>query len=232
MDDSLLLFSASLAVAEWSIGDQQLRDALARMSARLDQVEAENLALRRQVAELRCEVGYWKSRHADALRRIQERDVLIEQQQAEVKQLKSRQFGRQFEKSSARSPDRSNTLPGEADVAPQTARKRGRQPGQKAPQRRSYEHLPVVEEWITLSPEHCCCPKCGAPRIAHGTEAIGYRLDPTRSHNVPEQHFASDALRRSGSQKLLRFDLRLERHVGRSDVLDHRHTEPSRIESA
>ena len=70
------------------------------MSARLDQVEAETRALQREVAELRCEVGYWKSRHADALLRIQERDVLIEQQQAEIKQLKSRQFGRQSEKSS------------------------------------------------------------------------------------------------------------------------------------
>lgn len=118
MDDTLRLSSASLAVAEWSIDDQPLRDAVVRMSARLDQVEAENRALQREVAELRCEVGYWKSRHADALVRIQERDVLIEQQQAEIKQIKSRQFGRQSEKSSGRSPDRSNTLPGELRESP------------------------------------------------------------------------------------------------------------------
>lgn len=99
---------------------------MARLSARLDQVEAENLALRREVAELRCEVAYWKSRHADALLRIQERDTLIAEQQAEIKRLKSRQFGRKSEQSSGRSADRSNTLPGEADVAPQPARKRGR----------------------------------------------------------------------------------------------------------
>lgn len=170
MDDTLRLSSANLSVAEWSMDVQPLRDALARMSARLDQVEAENLALRREVAELRCEVGFWKSRHADALLRIQQRDVLIEQQQAEIKQLKSRQFGRQSEKSSGRSPDRSNRLPGEEGASPQPGRKRGRQPGQKAPQRRRYEHLPVVEEWVTLAAEQCCCPKCGAPRIAQGTE--------------------------------------------------------------
>lgn len=143
---------------------------MARMSARLDQVEAENRALQREVAELRCEVGYWKSRHADALLRIQERDVLIEQQQAEIKQLKSRQFGRQTEKSSGRSQDRSNTLPGEEGASPQPGRKRGRQPGQRAPQRRRYEHLPVVEEFVSLPAEQCCCPKCGAPRMAQGTE--------------------------------------------------------------
>ena len=90
--------------------------------------------------------------------------------QAEIKQLKSRQFGRKTEKSSDGSTDRSNTLPGEEGASPQPARKRGRQPGQKAPQRRRYEHLPVVEELISLPAEQCCCQKCGAPRIAQGTE--------------------------------------------------------------
>lgn len=170
MDESLLLSSASLSLAELLIVNQQLREGLVRLSARLDQVEAENRELRREVAELRCEVGYWKSRHADALQRIQERDLLIERQQAEIKQIKSRQFGRQTEKSSGRSTDRSNTLPGEEGAAPQPARKRGRQPGQKAPRRRRYEHLPVVEELIALPAEQGCCQKCGAPRIAQGTE--------------------------------------------------------------
>ena len=134
MDDTLLLSAASLSVAELLIVNQQLRDGLVSLSARLDQVEAENRELRREVAELRCDVGYWKSRHADTLLRIQERDLLIEQLQAEIKQLKSRQFGRKTEKSSGGSTDRSNTLPGEEGASPQPARKRGRQPGQKAPQ--------------------------------------------------------------------------------------------------
>jgi len=170
MDDTLLLSPASSSVAELLIVNRQLRDGLASLSARLDQVEAENCELRRAVAELRCEVGYWKSMHANALLRIQERDALIGQQQAEIKQLKSRQFGRQSEKSSRKSTDRSNTLPGEEGPAPQPARKRGRQPGQKAPQRRRYEHLPVIEELVTLPAEQCCCQKCGAPRIPQGTE--------------------------------------------------------------
>lgn len=52
----------------------------------------------------------------------------------------------------------------------QPARKRGRQTGQQAPQRRGYEHLPVVEELIVLPAEQCLCDKCGAPRMAQGTE--------------------------------------------------------------
>ena len=105
MEDSLLLSSIfgerrGACVVGWRSTTQ--REAFARMSAQLDQVEAENCALRREMAELRCEVSYWKSRHAYALLRIKERDVLIGQLQAEVKQLKSRQFGRQSEKSSGR----------------------------------------------------------------------------------------------------------------------------------
>jgi len=55
MDDTLLLSPASSSVAELLIVNRQLRDGLASLSARLDQVEAENCELRRAVAELRCE---------------------------------------------------------------------------------------------------------------------------------------------------------------------------------
>jgi transposase len=170
MDDTLLLSPASFSIAELLTVNRQLWGELAGLSARLDQVESENRELRRDTAILKCEVGYWKSRHADALLKIQERDLLIEQLQAEVKQLKSRQFGRRTEKSSRGSTDRSNTLPGEEDATPPPVRKRGRQPGQKAPERRGYEYLPVVEELIVLPAEQCVCEKCGAPRIAQGTE--------------------------------------------------------------
>ena len=170
MDDTLLAPSALVSLSELLTANRQLQSELARLSARLDQVEAENCELRRDVSELKCEVGYWKSRHADALQRIQERDLVIEQQQAEIKQLKSRQFGRKTEKSSGGSTDRSNMLPGEDVTAPQPPRKRGRQPGQKTPKSRDYVHLPVVEEFITLPAEQCLCGKCGEPRFAQGTE--------------------------------------------------------------
>lgn len=177
MDDILVVSSASLSVTELLTINRQVLDQVASLSARLDQVEADNRELRRETAILKCEVGYWKSRHADALLRIQEKDLLIESLQAEIRQLKSRQFGRQSEKSSQRSADRSNTLPGEEGTLPgeeggelQPARKRGRQTGQPAPQRRRYEHLPVIEELLVLPAEECLCQKCGAPRTALGTE--------------------------------------------------------------
>ena len=170
MDDTLLSSPTSLSIAELLIVNRQLLDQIPSLLARLDQVEAENRELRRETAILKCEVGYWKSRHADALLRIPEKDRLIESLQAEIKQLKSRQFGRRTEKSSKGSRDRSNTLPGEMEAVSQPARKRGRQTGQQAPQRRGYEHLPVVAELIVLPAEQCLCDKCGAPRMAQGTE--------------------------------------------------------------
>lgn len=170
MDDTLVSSPTSLSIAELLAVNRQLLDQIPSLLARLDQVEAENRELLRETSILKCEVGYWKSRHADALLRIPEKDVLIESLQAEIKQLKSRQFGRKTEKSSKGSTDRSNTLPGEMEAVPQPARKRGRQTGQQAPQRRGYEHLPVVEELLVLPAEQCLCDKCGAPRMAQGTE--------------------------------------------------------------
>ncbi|NLY02048.1 MAG: hypothetical protein GXY83_38690 [Rhodopirellula sp.] len=37
----------------------------------LQRLERELAELRREVSELRCDVGYWKSRHADAVQRIE-----------------------------------------------------------------------------------------------------------------------------------------------------------------
>ena len=37
----------------------------------LQRLERELAEVRREVSKLRCEVGYWKSRHADAVQRIE-----------------------------------------------------------------------------------------------------------------------------------------------------------------
>ena len=50
------------------------------------------------------------------------------------------------------------------------ARKRGRQPGQKTPQRRRYDHLPIVDQLIPLADEQCVCGTCGARKVPHGTD--------------------------------------------------------------
>ncbi len=65
-------------------------------------------ALEKLTLEFRCEVGYWKSRHADAVKRIEQLKEELDQSRGETRALQDKLFGRKSEKS-ARS-DRSNDL--------------------------------------------------------------------------------------------------------------------------
>jgi transposase len=126
----------------------------------LQRLERELGELRREVNELRCEVGYWKSRHADAVKRNEQLAEELRQAKGEIRTLLDERFGRKSEK--ATSTDRSNDLfdPLEPSVP---SRKRGAQPGQEGHRRRDYSHLPVVEEFVSLPTESLCCPICGKP---------------------------------------------------------------------
>ncbi len=80
--------------------------------------------LRREVSGLRCEVGYWKSRHADTLKRNEKLERELNQARAQIKNLKADLFGRKSEKQSSR--DRSNHLedPPEEDARNRLLRSR------------------------------------------------------------------------------------------------------------
>ena len=78
--------------------------------------------LHREVSELRCEVGYWKSRHADALKRNEQLTEELHQAQGQIRSLQDKLFGRKSEKS-ARS-DRSNDLFDPEEVAAAVKRRR------------------------------------------------------------------------------------------------------------
>src|SRR6185312_14263872 len=54
------------------------------------------------------------------------------------------------------------------DDAEGTPRRRGQQPGNAAPKRRDYSHLPAREEILELPAERCVCPDCGRPLVSHG----------------------------------------------------------------
>lgn len=137
-----------------------------RLLAEVDQLRAEVTVLRRENLELRQQAGYWQSRHADAVRRL----AVLEQENAQLRgenrQLQAERFGRRTEKQS--SSDRSNELDDPADTQPK--RPRGRQPGQPAPRRRDYRHLPAREQVIDLPEAERVCPDCGRPLKACGSE--------------------------------------------------------------
>jgi len=115
-------------------------------------------ALEELRADFRREVGYWKSQHANAVKRIEQLKVELDQSRGQVRALQDKLFGRKSEKSA--SGDRSNDLfdPEEAAVA---AKRRGAQPGHAGHGRRDYSHLPVDEEFVALPEESLVCPICG-----------------------------------------------------------------------
>jgi transposase len=137
-----------------------------RLFAEVDQLRAEVAGLRRENLELRQQAGYWQSRHADAVRRIAALEQENEQLRGEVRKLQAERFGSRSEKQSGR--DRSNELEDPANTQPK--RLRGRQPGQPAPQRRDYSHLPAREQVIELPAAEQICPECGLALKACGTE--------------------------------------------------------------
>ena len=128
----------------------------------IQEMREEISCLRREVSELRCEAGYWKSRHADAVKRNQELQSELDQARAEIRQLKADQFGRKSEKRS--SADRSNDLDDPQNQS-SDKKKRGQQPGRPGPVRRDYSHLPLREEFIEISADECVCGRCGKPFV-------------------------------------------------------------------
>src|SRR3954453_12240809 len=133
---------------------KDLRQEVAALWAHVQGLQRENLELRQQV-------GYWKSRHRDALDRITAFEQKVEQLEGEKRQLQADLFGRRSEVQPG--TDRSNDLEDLQDDSQRPKRNRGHQPGNPGPQRRDYSHLPVRESVVVLPPERSVCPCCGLP---------------------------------------------------------------------
>jgi transposase len=133
---------------------EDLRRQMSALHAKVDRLERENLELRQQV-------GYWKSRHRDALDRVSALDQKVEQLEGDKLQLQADLFGRRSEAQPGN--DRSNDLDDPQDDSQALKRNRGQQPGNPGPKRRDYSHLPVREQFVELPPEQSVCPCCGLP---------------------------------------------------------------------
>ena len=72
-----------------------------QLQQEVGELRQENAGLRRQVSELRCEVGYWKSQHARAVERNTKLQAELDLANAEIRNLKAERFGKSTEKQSA-----------------------------------------------------------------------------------------------------------------------------------
>jgi transposase len=133
---------------------EDLRRQISAFHAQVDRLERENLELRQQV-------GYWKSRHRDALQRITALEQKVRQLEGEKRQLQADLFGRRSETQPRN--DRSNHLDDPQDGSPKPQRNRGQQPDNPGPKRRDYSHLPGREQFVELPPEQGVCSCCGLP---------------------------------------------------------------------
>jgi len=157
---------AELSPVEMLPRHADLAPLVVRLLAEVEQLRAEVDTLRRENLELRQQSGYWRSRHADAVQRLAALEQENEQLRGEIRKLQAERFGRRSEKHSR--SDRSNELDDPTHTQPK--RPRGRPPGQAAPRRRDYSHLPVREQVIDLPEAEQICPSCGQPLTACGSE--------------------------------------------------------------
>jgi transposase len=106
--------------------------------------------------ELRQQAGFWKN----AFERCRQRERVLQEQivalKAQVCVLEQRLRGRKSEKKK-RHPETGPTSPST------TPRRRGQQPTNPAPKRRTFDHLPTQEESCELPADAACCPHCHAP---------------------------------------------------------------------
>jgi transposase len=154
---------------------EDLRQEVGELRVEVHRLQRENLEFRQQV-------GYWKSRHRDALGRVTALEQKVEQLEGEKRQLQADLFGRRSEARPGN--DRSNDLEDPQDDSQGPQRNRGQQPGNPGPKRRDYSHLPVRETFLELPPEHCVCPRCGQPLLRRSdtedSELIEIEVDAYR----------------------------------------------------
>jgi chromosome segregation ATPase len=76
---------------EWNPVDEQLgalRALVGELRREVAELRAENVELRQQVSSLKCDVGYWKSRHADVVERNTKLQAELNEAKAEIRQLR------------------------------------------------------------------------------------------------------------------------------------------------
>ncbi len=119
---------------------EELRCDVGMLSAENVELRVEYAELRQQVNGLRCDVGYSKSRHGDAVEWNTQLQGELDEPKAEIGQLKVERFGKKTEKQSG--SGRTNRLDDPKEpTAPE--KKRRPPPGTPAPKCRDFSHLPA-----------------------------------------------------------------------------------------
>jgi transposase len=113
---------------------------------------------RTELIRLRQQANYYKAQHQRAVTRLEQLQQDLEQLRAQLR-LRERQL---FERKSEKTCATPETQPA-ATATPLPKRPRGQQRGRPSPPRRSYRHLPAVEEVLDFPADEQHCQRCGQP---------------------------------------------------------------------
>jgi transposase len=122
----------------------------------ISDLKAENIKLLTENNVLRTDIGYWKSRHYQAVEREEAFKKELQDKNARIKYL-TRQL---YEKKTEQSKKRAES---DKDASAPRGRKRGQQPDRPAPKPRDQSHLPEKVEEYDLPESGKYCLTCGLP---------------------------------------------------------------------
>lgn len=109
--------------------------------------------------ELTHQANFWKAQHAQIKRKCAALEETCQYQDAKIKDLQKRVFGKKSEKQGAAAKS-------EKGEQTATGRQRGQQSGSAGHGRTQRPDLPVITEARGLSEEEKSCPCCGLPYLA------------------------------------------------------------------
>jgi transposase len=115
------------------------------------------LGLRQELIQARNEAASYRSQHARALEREAVLKAEVVSLEEKLRYERSMRFGSSGGKGSGRNEQQDR-------VQKKKPRRRGQQPGNPVPNRRSKQQLPVQDEEVKFPDELKLCPNCGMPQ--------------------------------------------------------------------
>jgi len=137
---------------------------------------------------LKADIGYWKSRHRQAVEREEVLKKELQDKNARIKYLTRQLYEKKTEQSKSKPESKEKS-------AVTGKRNRGQQPNRPTPKPRDQRHLPEHEELYDLSESEKYCPICGLPHklmpdtedseVLETQEVSGYRRTIRRKKYTP-----------------------------------------------
>jgi len=137
---------------------QQVTVLNEELSIRYAKLQMEYEALHKEMIDYKTRANYWEAQFNKFKSREDELKSEIEELKAKLRKREQQLFGKKSEQGISR---QEHTINFQTKLT--NNKKKGQQPGSKGHGKRSYNHLPVVEETVDLFEKDAICPCCHLP---------------------------------------------------------------------